>query len=310
MAIPDFQSMMLPALRYAADRKATVSIRELSHALAQQFQLSAEELKAQLPSGRAPQYYNRLQWAVFHLRKAELLRTPRRAHVAITERGQELLRRGVERVDLRVLGEYPEFQAFRAKSSRTDQQGEDTAVEQATDKAETPLESIEDNYRRLRRALADDLLERIKAASPVFFEQLVVELLVKMGYGGSRSDAGKALGRSGDEGIDGIIKEDRLGLAAIYLQAKRWKDKSVGRPDIQQFAGALAGRGAHKGIFLTTSRFTGDARDFVKNLSTKIALIDGEQLADLMIDHGLGVSTVATYEIRRVDSDYFDEDGE
>jgi restriction system protein len=247
---------------------------------------------------------------VFHLRKAELLSTPRRAHVAITERGLELLGRGVERIDLRVLGEYPEFQAFRAKSGRTDQQGDESVVEPVADKGATPLESIEENHRRLRRALADDLLERIKTASPAFFEQLVVELLVKMGYGGSRSDAGEALGRSGDEGIDGIIKEDRLGLDAIYIQAKRWKDKSVGRPDIQQFAGALAGRGAHKGIFLTTSRFTGDARDFVKNLNTKIALIDGEELAALMIDHGLGVSTVATFEIRRVDSDYFDEDGE
>lgn len=310
MTIPDFQSLMLPALRLAAERNDEVSIRDLSRQIAQDFRLTAEELKQPLPSGRAPQFYNRLQWAVFHLRKAGLLSTPKRAHVAITSQGRELARRGLERIDLRVLSEYPEFRRFR-EASRTEGEERDPDPQPLATNGATPLEALEDNYQRLRSALMDDLLDRITSASPSFFEQLVVELLLEMGYGGSRADAGKALGRSGDEGIDGIIKEDRLGLDAIYIQAKRWrKDRAVGRPDIQQFAGALAGRSASKGIFLTTSRFTEEARSFVEKLTTKIALVDGQELAGLMIDHGIGVTTVATYAVRRIDSDYFDEQEE
>lgn len=311
MTIPDFQSLMLPALRFAAERNDEVSIRDLSQQIAQGFRLTAEELKQPLPSGRAPQFYNRLQWAVFHLRKAGLLSTPRRAHIAITSQGRELANRGLERIDLRVLNEYPEFRRFREQSSRTSDGERDPDPHPLAGNGATPLEALEDNYQRLRSALVDDLLDRITAASPTFFEQLVVELLLEMGYGGSRADAGRALGRSGDEGIDGIIKEDRLGLDAIYIQAKRWRrDRAVGRPEIQQFAGALAGRSASKGIFLTTSRFTEEARSFVEKLTTKIALVDGQELAGLMIDHGIAVTTVATYAVRRIDSDYFDEQDE
>lgn len=304
MAIPDFQSLMLPALRYVASKQGEVPVRDVGAALASEFGLTEDELQKLLPSGRAPMFYNRVQWAIFHMRKAGLLATPKRAFLSITSRGNELLAKKPKRVDLRVLGEYPEFQEFRAKKREDD--GETESKEAPSER--TPLEAIESGYQSLRGALATDLLDRVKSCSPAFFENLVVELLLKMGYGGSRTDAGKAIGRSGDGGIDGIIKEDRLGLDTIYLQAKRWTDKPVGRPDVQQFQGALSGHGAAKGIFITTSHFTKDAAEYAAGLrNSKIVLIDGEELADLMMDHGIGVATAATYEVKRLDSDYFVE---
>ena len=205
---------------------------------------------------------------------------------------------------MRLLGGFPEFQAFRAKRDSNQSDEEVKTVAEAT-----PLEAIENGYQYLRASLAADLLDKVKSCTPAFFERLVVELLVKMGYGGSRADAGKALGRSGDGGIDGIIKEDRLGLDAIYTQAKRWADKPVGRPEVQQFQGALSGHGAVKGIFMTTSQFTKEAREYAAGLrNSKIILIDGEELAELMIDQDIGVSTAATYEVKRIDSDYFSEE--
>lgn len=306
MPIPDFQNLMLPSLRFVASKAGEVRVRDVATALADEFKLTEEELKERLPSGRARRFYNRVQWGVFHLRKAGLLATPRRAFLAITQRGKDVLAENPKRVDLRLLSTIPEFQQFR--SSKRDNGGDAETPENSATK--TPLEALENGYQSLRSALADDLLEQVKNCSPSFFEQLVVELLVKMGYGGSRADAGKALGQTGDEGIDGIIKEDKLGLDAIYIQAKRWKDTSVGRPAIQQFAGALAGQGAHKGIFITTSQFTSDARAFVSKVNSKIVLIDGEELAELMIDYGIGVATAVTYEIKRIDSDYFAEEEE
>jgi restriction system protein len=304
MAIPDFQSLMLPALRYVASKQGEVPVRDVGAALASEFGLTEDELQKLLPSGRAPMFYNRVQWAIFHMRKAGLLATPRRAFLSMTARGSELLAKKPKRVDLRVLGEYPEFQEFRNKK----REDEDDTEGKESPSEKTPLEAIESGYQSLRGALAADLLDRVKTCSPSFFENLVVELLLKMGYGGSRADAGKALGRSGDGGIDGIIKEDRLGLDTIYLQAKRWTEKPVGRPDVQQFQGALSGQGAAKGIFITTSQFTKDAVEYAAGLrNSKIVLIDGEELADLMIDHGIGVATAATYEVKRLDSDYFVE---
>jgi restriction system protein len=304
MAIPDFQSLMLPALRYVADKSTEVPVREISGALAEVFKLTPDELSRLIPSGRAPQFYNRVQWAITHLRKAGLFATPRRACVTITARGREVLAQKPERVDLRLLSKFEEFKEFRTRKRES---GNDSdGLEESLSK--TPLEIIESGHQTLQSALATDLLDRVKLCDPAFFEQLVVELLLKMGYGGSRADAGKAIGRSGDGGVDGIIKEDRLGLDTIYLQAKRWTDKPVGRPDVQQFAGALAGHGATKGIFITTSEFTRDARDYASGLrNVKLVLIDGEDLAGLMIDHNLGVATTATYEVKRIDSDYFAE---
>lgn len=295
---------MLPALRYVADKSTEVPVREISGALAEVFKLTPDELSRLIPSGRAPQFYNRVQWAITHLRKAGLFATPRRACVTITARGREVLAQKPERVDLRLLSKFEEFKEFRTRKRES---GNDSdGLEESLSK--TPLEIIESGHQTLQSALATDLLDRVKLCDPAFFEQLVVELLLKMGCGGSRADAGKAIGRSGDGGVDGIIKEDRLGLDTIYLQAKRWTDKPVGRPDVQQFAGALAGHGATKGIFITTSEFTRDARDYASGLrNVKLVLIDGEDLAGLMIDHNLGVATTATYEVKRIDSDYFAE---
>lgn len=304
MAVPDFQSLMLPALRYVAGRSTEVPVREVSGALAEEFKLTPDELSRLIPSGRAPQFYNRVQWAITHLRKAGLFATPRRACVTITARGREVLAQKPERVDLRLLSKFEEFKEFRTRKRESGNNSD--GLEETLSK--TPLEIIESGHQTLQSALATDLLDRVKLCDPAFFEQIVVELLLKMGYGGSRADAGKAIGRSGDGGVDGIIKEDRLGLDTIYLQAKRWTDKPVGRPDVQQFAGALAGHGATKGIFITTSEFTKDARDYASGLrNVKLVLIDGEDLAGLMIDHDLGVATTATYEVKRIDSDYFAE---
>ncbi len=215
-----------------------------------------------------------------------------------------MLAKNPKRVDMRLLAAFPEFQAFRAK------RGEDESGNESTEAVpgKTPLEALESGFQSLRSALADELLETITGCTPGFFEKLVIELLLKMGYGGSRLDAGKALGRSGDGGIDGTIKEDRLGLDFVYVQAKRWADRPVGRPEVQQFAGALDGHGASKGVFLTTSHFTKEAREYAAGLRhAKVVLIDGEELVELMIDLGIGVATAATYEVKRIDSDYFAE---
>jgi restriction system protein len=241
------------------------------------------------------------------LKKAGLLHAPRRAHIQISKRGLEVVASKPARVDVSFLKKFPEFVAFQQTKGTRPEKVETEIENQESGNQKTPLESMEAGYQNLRHELADELLEKVKESSPMFFERLVVELVVKMGYGGSLMDAGRAIGKSGDEGIDGIIKEDKLGLDAIYLQAKRWKDTVVGRPSVQQFAGALAGQGAQKGIFITTSNFTEDARNFVAKVNSKIVLIDGEQLANLMIDHGVGVNTTVTYEIKRVDSDYFAE---
>ena len=304
MAVPDFQTMMLPALRFVASKPTEVPIRDVVEALVQEFKLSEEDRRKLLPSGRQSQFDNRVHWACTHLRKAGLMEGPRRAHLRITQRGLVVLSKKPTRVDMRLLAEFPEFQAFRAKRN-----ADEPDVGIKTTSETTPLEALESGYQSLRAALAADLLEKLKRSTPAFFERVVIELLVKMGYGGSRVDAGKALGRSGDGGIDGIIKEDRLGLDAIYTQAKRWIDKPVGRPEVQQFQGALSGHGAVKSIFITTSYFTQEAIDYAAGLrNSKIVLIDGEELAELMIEHGIGVATAATYEVKRIDSDYFSEE--
>ena len=300
---------MLPALRYVAGKSGVVPVREVSDALAKEFNLTEAELSELLPSGRAPLFYNRVQWAITHMRKAALFATPQRGCVSITQRGKEVLSKNPKRVDMRLLADFPEFQEFRSKKQEVAKPEKKAKDEVASNK--TPDEIIEDGYQVLRTSLATDLLDKIKICSPYFFEQLVVDLILKMGYGGSRSDAGTAFRRSGDGGIDGFINEDRLGLSVIYTQAKRWADKPVGRPEVQQFQGALTGRGANKGIFITTSYFTKEAREYAEGLqSSRIILIDGEQLTALMIDYGIGVTTVASYEVKRIDSDYFTEGDE
>jgi restriction system protein len=304
MALPDYQSFMLPVLKFAATRpNDEIPMRELLGSMAKQFNLSEEELHEMLPSGATTTFGSRVSWACTYLKKALILESPKRGHIRITPRGIEVLGKNPKTLNTASLRNFPEFVAFQ--DTKATKVGKEVTSNGYS--AETPQEQIEGAYRQLRSALASELLEKVKDASPAFFERLVVELLVRMGYGGSLKDAGKAVGKSGDEGIDGIIKEDKLGLDTIYIQAKRWKDNAVGRPAIQQFAGALAGQGAHKGIFITASTFTEDARSFVSKVNSKIVLIDGEELATYMIDHGIGVATTVSYDVKRVDSDYFAE---
>lgn len=301
MAIPDYQSVMLPLLRFAADKQEH-SLREAVDSLAIGFELSQDELKELLPSGQQEIFVNRVSWARTYMKKAGLLETTRRAHFQITARGLEVLAHAPGQIDVKFLDQFDEFKEFRSlKRPRAED-----ACSQDDISENTPEEALETAYKRLRDTLASDLIQQLKASSPGLFEKIVVELLVKMGYGGSRQDAGKAIGRSGDEGIDGIIKEDRLGLDIIYIQAKRW-DGTVGRPEVQKFAGALQGQRARKGIMITTSAFSKEAHDYASRIENKIVLIDGEQLAQLMIDHGLGVSPVAIFEVKKIDSDYFSE---
>ena len=303
MSIPDFQAIMLPLLELAGDDE----IHSLSDAvgkLADKLDLSEEERTELLPSGQQPTFYNRVGWARTYLKKAGLLTDPRRGHFRITERGREALESHPPRIDRQYLQQFEEFVDF-ASGTQDTADGED----QSEDLRElTPEEILENAYQEIREDLAEELLDYVVRSGSGFFEKLVVELLVQMGYGGSRRDAARAVGRSGDRGIDGIIDEDRLGLDVIYVQAKKWSDHNpVGRPEIQKFVGALQGRRARKGIFITTSRFTENARDYANRIDTRVVLIDGERLTDLMIDHGVGVSPLTTYEIKRVDSDYFGE---
>lgn len=302
MAIPDYQSIMLPLLKLAGDR-ADHSLREANDILAQEFQLTEDEKKELLPSGQQEVFFNRVGWARTYLKKSGLLDSTRRGYFKITDRGVAVLNKKPEKINVQFLEQFQEFKDFRALRHKK----EDEEIETEEIAESTPEEALESAYQRLRDDLAIELLQQIKTSSPSLFEKLVVELLVKMGYGGSRHDAGKAIGKSGDEGIDGIIKEDRLGLDIIYIQAKRW-DNTVGRPEVQKFAGALQGQRARKGIMITTSTFSQDAHEYVSRIDSKIVLIDGRRLAQLMIDNNLGVSPLAAYEIKRIDSDYFAEE--
>lgn len=305
MGVPDFQSLMLPLLRIAADGREH-SLAEARDGLAADFKLSDAELQELLPSGRQGKFANRVAWAKSYLQQAGLLLSPRRAHFQISDRGRAVLKAPPSRIDIKFLEQYPEFVDFRAPKVEVTTTLVDVPSVQA--EPETPEEALEAAHQKMRVGLASELLSRVKAASPQFFENLVVELLVKMGYGGSRRDAGQAIGRSGDEGIDGVISEDRLGLDVVYLQAKKW-DSTVGRPEIQRFVGALHGKRAKKGVFITTSTFSAEATTYVDHIDPKVVLIDGRRLAELMTDCGLGVNTSATYDVKRIDSDYFDEAG-
>jgi restriction system protein len=293
---------MRPLLEAHADGKEHLN-RELVAQLGEQFGLTEEERREMLPSGGARLFDNRIGWAKSHITQAGLLTAPRRAISKITDRGREALRTQPARIDLRVLNGYDEYREFRNRRKSTDDEELDSTELEVQD-SQTPEELLENAYLQVRRQIESEVLAQIKSAPPEFLERVVVDLVVKMGYGGSRKDAGEALGRSGDEGIDGIIKEDPLGLDIIYLQAKRWEG-SVGRPEIQKFAGALQGQRANKGIFITTSTFTADALDFTSRIGSKIILIDGKRLCKLMYDHGVGVATASNYEVKRIDSDYF-----
>lgn len=297
MAIPDYQSIMLPLLQFAGDGYVH-HIRDAYSAMADFFALTKEEKRLLLPSGKQKLMNNRVGWARTYLVKAGLLHSSKRGYFQITETGQAVLRANPKTLTVDDLSEYESFKKFMAGHSK------DRTKPKLSNRTRTPEEILEQTIEEMQQNLANELLSKIRDCSPDFFEHLVVDLLVRMGYGGSRKEAGQVIGRSRDGGIDGIIKEDKLGLDAIYLQAKRWED-SVGRPDIQRFVGALQGFRARRGVFLTTSHFTQDAIDYANSIETRVVLIDGQQLASFMIEYGLGVSTVDTYTVKRIDSDYF-----
>ncbi len=304
--IPDYQTIMFPLLKLVSDKKEH-KYRDIIENLAMKFNVSDEERKELLASGNQAIFDNRVGWAKTYLKKAGLLDSPKRATFIITDLGIEVLKRDIDRIDAKFLRQFPSFLEFQ-NSSREENEKEEEIVSQEPS-AKTPEENLDTAYQRIRKSLASELLNKVIDLSPSFFERLVVELLVKMGYGGSIKDAGKTIGRSGDEGIDGTIKEDRLGLDIIYIQAKRWRTgNAVGRPEIQKFVGALAGQGAKKGIFITTSNFTKEALEYTPRNETKIVLIDGVQLAQLMIDNNLGCTVQQIYELKKIDSDYFGEE--
>ena len=306
MAIPGFQDITLPLLRIVENGEE-YRLRDVVEAVASHFNLTPEERSEKVPSGQQTVIHNRVSWARTYLVKAGVFEATRRGYFKITEDGRRVLQNPPERIDVAFLREnYAGVREF-TDSSRSGDNGDSQAHEPPSSGPETPEELLEQAYQSLRRQLAMELLVEVKEMSPEFFERLVVELLVKMGYGGTLRDAGQAVGQSGDGGIDGIIKEDRLGLDVIYIQAKRYDDQAVGRPAIQAFVGALQGVRARKGIFITTSRFAQTAHEYTGNIDTRVILIDGEQLAEYMIDFNLGVSTVNTFEVKRIDSDYFTE---
>ena len=299
--IPTYDACMLPLLRLAEDGE----VHRLSDAvdfIADQFELSEIERRELLPSGKAPVIYSRVNWACVYLVQAGLLGRPKRGRFVITDRGREVVRRNPEAISREFLQRFDEFREFLKRRSSRDHSETSEQMD-----GDNPEETLELAYQKIREELAEELLCTVKHCSPRFFESLVVDLLLAMGYGGSRVDAGQALGRSGDGGIDGIIKEDKLGLDVVYVQAKRWEG-SVGRPVVQGFAGSLEGVRARKGVLITTSSFTQDAENYVERIEKRIVLIDGARLAELMMDHGLGVTLIASYPVHRIDSDYFEQD--
>jgi restriction system protein len=297
---------MLPVLKLASDGKEH-KFSQTVEELADQFGLSMEERNELLPSGSQAVFNNRVGWARSYLKQAGLLTSPKRGFFTITQNGTELLASNPQKIDISVLEQYPEFIEF--KNRKKDKNENDSQVETSSEQSFTltPEDALASAYKKLRSALEAEILSSVKDTSPSFFERLVVDLLVKMGYGGNRQDAGKALGKSGDGGIDGIINEDRLGLDVIYIQAKRWEG-SVGRPEIQKFAGALQGQRARKGVFITTSFFTKEAIEYASLIESKIILIDGEHLSRLMAEYNIGASIVGQYEVKKLDSDYFDDE--
>jgi restriction system protein len=301
MPVPGFQKYFLPFLELIKDEKEH-AMSELYESLANYFKLSDEEKSELLPSGLQTRHVNRVQWTRTFLKKAQLLESSGRGKIRILERGIKVLSENLSEINIKYLERFPEFKEFRT-STKSNGDEPKILIEETV---QTPDEILEASYNNLRQELAKDLLDKVKSCSPKFFENLVVDLLVAMGYGGSRKDAGQAVGKGGDGGIDGIIKEDKLGLDVVYIQAKRWEN-NVGRPVVQAFGGSLMGKRANKGVMITTSKFSQDAKDYVKNIEKKIVLIDGEELAQFMIDHDIGVYETANYVVKKMNTDYFEE---
>ena len=302
MPIPDYQTFLLPVLELASDGKEHL-FSDATDSMASRFNLTEEERKALLPSGRQFRFVNRTSWALAYLAKAKLLERTRRGYFKITERGLNVLKKKPEKIDVQFLKQFKEFLEFQ---NYTKIEGPTNTKEESSQK--TPEEMLESAFTSIKNKLAQDLLEKIKTCTPKYFERIVLDLLLALGYGGTRKDAAQVVGKSGDEGIDGIIKEDKLGLDIIYVQAKRWNGNKISRETVQSFTGSLEGKHANKGIFITTAEFTPGAKEFVSKIQKKIILIDGNELSQLMIDYDVGVSKVTSYEIKQIDSDYFIEE--
>lgn len=301
MAVPEYQTFMLPILKISSDGHEH-SLSEVTNNLAVEFQLTDEDKKELLPSGRKSKFTDRVGWATTYLKKAGLLKSIGRGKFHITERGLTVLRTQHSKITKKFLEQFPEFIEFQNLSPLKREEDEGNEIP-----SQTPEEVLEVGYQTLKNELLQELLQYLKSCSSSFFEKAVVDLIVSMGYGGSRKDAGQAIGGKGDEGIDGIIKEDKLGLDIIYIQAKKW-EATVGRPIVQAFAGSLEGMRAQRGLLITTSQFSREAKEYVNKIGKKIVLIDGQQLAQLMIEHDVGVKEVGRFVIKKVDSDYFDEE--
>jgi restriction system protein len=310
MPVPEFNEIKAPALEFFADGNLH-KISEAYTNLAVHFALTEEEQNEMLPSGVQRRWHNRANWACYDLFRAGLLERPKRGLYRITEVGKQLAAKKPKLIDRDYLMQFPQFVAFSQatgtkKTGKSEESGAGQEVDTGT-KNKTPEEQIGAAYQMLHATLKQELLDLAKKMDPIQFEELVLDLLLAMGYGGSRDEAAKVTKPSNDEGIDGLINEDRLGLDVIYVQAKRWKD-TVGRKEIQSFVGALAGQQAHKGIFITTSDFANTAAAYAKKVTQKVVLIDGDRLADLMIQHDIGVSTSHAYVVKHIDSDYFEQD--
>jgi len=303
MAIPDYQTIMLPLLKLVK-AEGPISNQSAIEKISDEFKLTKEERLELLPSGQQEKITNRVIWARTYLKKAGLLDSPSRGINVITDEGIKLLTENPPLINVKLLKRYPAFLEFQNLTKKDNDDVKSTSLVEMSD--ETPEEVLESSFLNLKQNLMSELLTKIKSCSPEFFERLVVEVLLKMGYGGSRKDAGQAIGRSGDEGIDGIINEDKLGLDVIYIQAKRWEN-NVDRPEIQKFAGALQGKRAKKGIFITTSKFSPGAIEFARSVDSKIILISGDQLCEMMWENGVGVTTHSSYEVKKIDSDFFIE---
>ncbi|RJO62495.1 MAG: restriction endonuclease [Dehalococcoidia bacterium] len=303
MSIPDYQSIMLPLLEIAADGK-THQISEAIEYLGKRFKLTPKEKDELLPSGKQEIFNNRVGWARTYLKKAVLLKTNERGRFCITERGLDVLKnvttRHLTRIDQKYLSQFPEFLEFKAKHKEKEREA--PALEH-----EPPKEQIEYAYEQLVEELEGDILQQLKSVSANRFEHIVIDLLVAMGYGGNRQDAAKAIGKSRDEGLDGVINEDKLGISKIYVQAKRWGDKNVRHKDIRNFIGSLDVAHADKGVFITTSDFNRDAEEAAGKSSKKIITIKGTRLAELMIENDIGVSRENEFVIKRLDTDYFED---
>ena len=301
MAIPDYQTLMLPTLKVGAT--GVVHLKDATDMLSNEFNLSDEERRQVLPSGNMATIRNRVGWAITYLIKAELLTHPKRGYFTITERGKKVLTENPDKISNKFLEQFPEFIEFKNKK-KGDDESPGIPTEEAS--SATPEERIGAAYSEITAEIRSEILAKVLDGSPEFFETLIVSLLIAMGYGGSSSEAGKHLGKSGDGGIDGIINEDELGLDIIYIQAKRYApDNTIGRPEIQKFAGSLIGMGANKGVFVTTSSFSSKASEYAKNIPQRIILIDGDKLTSLMLSHNVGVRLHQAIELKKIDEDFF-----